>query len=180
MDLLFDLGYGEKGNWHLAYLARYVLWWTGLPGFRYVWNMCFFRRDCRSSRFHLVLFLPVTVLGDFVVSISGLVYFLAMCFFFTSRCRLGSVLWEARHGVVASRDCGWAKRWRGLGKTICSCTLLVCATWIYGCFGRPGQIFHGECQVFPEITPPRVVLQCCHPEDACLLMSPEDQKQPSW
>ena len=28
-----------------------------------------------------MLFLPVTVLGDFVVSISGLVYFLAMCVF---------------------------------------------------------------------------------------------------
>ena len=84
MDLLFDLGYGEKGNWHLAYLAGYVLWGMGLLGFRYVWNMClfvFFRRDCRSSRFHLGLFLPVTVLGDFVVSISGLVYFLAICLF---------------------------------------------------------------------------------------------------
>ena len=31
--------------------------------------LVFFRRDCRSSRFHLGLFLPVTVLGDFVVSI---------------------------------------------------------------------------------------------------------------
>lgn len=39
MDLLFDLGYGEKGNWHLA---GYVLWGMGLSGFRYVWNMCFF------------------------------------------------------------------------------------------------------------------------------------------
>ena len=128
-----------------------VLWEMGLLGFRYVWNMCsfcFFWRDCRSSRFHLVLFLSAAVLGDFVVSISGLVHFLTMCFF-TSRCRLGSLLWEARYGIVASRDCGWAKRWRGLGKTIRSCTLLVCATWIYGCFGRPGQTFHGECRVFP-------------------------------